>query len=85
MAAKLKMLKLLQETPGFAEVTNRRPKPQSAAQAMTQMRPPVIQAVLPRRRLKVTADGEEHSDLPHPVKINHVSQDVDPGAVLPAS
>jgi len=84
MAAKLKMLKLLQETPGFAEVTNRRPKPQSAAQVMTQMRPPVIHAVLHRRRLDVTADDEEHSALPHPVKINHVSQDVDPGAVLPA-
>ncbi len=85
MAAKLKMLKLLQEIPGFAEVTNRRPKPQSAAQAMTQMRPPIIQAVLPRRRLNVTGDSEEHSELPHPVKINHVSQDLDSEAMLPAS
>jgi len=85
MAAKIKMLKLLQETPGFAEVTNRRPKPQSAAQVMTQMRPTVIQAVLPRRKLSVASDNDDLSELPRPVKINHVSQDAEPAAVLPPS
>ena len=85
MAAKIKMLKLLQETPGFAELTNRRPKPQSAAQVMTQMRPTAIQAVLPRRKLSVASDDDDLSELPRPVKINHVRQDREPASVLPAS
>lgn len=85
MAAKIKMLKLLQESPGFAEVTNRRPRPQSAAQVMTQSRPTLIQAVLPRRKLNVASDNDDLSDLPHPVKINHVRPDDERAAVLPPS
>ena len=54
MAAKIRMLKLLQEIRGFAEIANRRPPPRSPALLLAQMRPHVIQAVLPRRRLSVT-------------------------------
>ncbi len=78
------MLKLLQEAPGFAEITNRRPKPRSPEQLLTQMRPPVIQAVLPRRKLSVTTDKGGRADMPHPVKISVLTQDTTPAAAPPA-
>jgi len=85
MAAKIKMLKLLQEIRGFADVTNRRPQPRSPGLVATQMRSHVIQATLPRRKLSVSTDKRDHPDISRPVKINHVSQDTDAGANLSAS
>jgi hypothetical protein len=84
MAAKIKMLKLLQEIRGFADVTNRRPQPRSPGLLVTQMRSHVIQATLPRRRLSVSADQQDHPDISHPVKINHLGRDPDAGANLTA-
>lgn len=83
MAAKLKMLKLLQEIRGFAEIINRCPPPRSPELLFTQMRSHVIQAVLPRRRLDIATDAQEHPDIPHPVKINHVKQSPSAAATPP--
>ena len=77
------MLKLLQEIRGFADVTNRRPRARSAGPALTQMRPPVIQAVLPRRKLSVAMGKEESAYLPHPVRITHLKPEPLPGATVP--
>jgi len=77
------MLKLLQEIRGFADVTNRRPKARSAGPVLTQMRPPVIQAVLPRRKLSVAMGKEESTNLPHPVRINHLKPTAAPAATGP--
>jgi len=85
MAAKVRMLKLLHEIRGFAEIVNRRPPPRSPAVLLAQMRPTVIQAVLPRRSLIVTMVEADSFNIPHPVKINHVKQTPAPAATLPAS
>ena len=85
MAAKIRMLKLLHEIRGYAAISNRRPKPRSHGLVLSQMRPPVIQAVLPRRKLNITMDKGGRPDLPHPVKINHLKQDTALAPTLPAS
>ena len=85
MAAKIRMLKLLQEIRGFAEIVNRCPPPRSTGLLLAQMRPHVIQAVMPRRSLRVTLTERDRADIPHPVKINHVKQTPPPPATLPAS
>jgi hypothetical protein len=83
MAAKIKMLKLLQEMRGFANVTNRRPPPRPPGLLLAQMRSQVVQASLVRRRLSIAMDKQDHPALPHPVKINHIRQDPDPAATPP--
>jgi hypothetical protein len=85
MAARIKMFKLLQEMHGFAAISNRRPKPRSPGLVLAQMRPTVIQAVLPRRKLSVATDKSGRSNLPHPVKINHLTPNPGPSATLPAA
>jgi hypothetical protein len=85
MAAKIRMLKLLQEIRGFAEIVNRCPPPRSTGLLLAQMRPHVIQAAMPRRSLRVTMIGRDSAEIPHPVKINHVKQTPPPAATLPAS
>lgn len=84
MAAKIRMLKLLQEIRGFAEITKRRPTPRMPGLILMQMRSQVIQASLPKRKLSVQTDAQSHPDIPHPVKINHVRRGPAPGAMLPA-
>jgi len=84
MAAKIRMLKLLQEIRGFADIANRRPPPRSPGLVLMQIRSHVIQATLPRRRLSVKMDVKDPPDIPHPVKINHVKRNPAPGATLPA-
>jgi hypothetical protein len=84
MAAKIRMLKLLQEIRGFADMANRRPPPRSPGLVLMQIRSHVIQATLPRRKLSVQMDVQDGPDISHPVKINHVKQNPAPGATLPA-
>jgi hypothetical protein len=83
MAAKIRMLKLLQEIRGFADIANRRPPPRSPGLVLTQIRSHVIQATLPRRKLSVKMDVQNRLDIPHPVKINYVKQDPAQVATLP--
>ena len=85
MAAKVRMLKLLQEIRGFAEIVNRCPPPRSPGVLVAQMRPHVIQAAIPRRSLRVTMVERDSADSPRPVKINYVKQTPPPVATLPAS
>jgi hypothetical protein len=84
MAAKIKMLKLLQEIRGFADLTNRRPQPRAPGLVLTQMRSHVIQATLPRRRLSVSTDKRDCPDISRPVKINHLKPGSDTTASVPA-
>jgi len=83
MAAKVKMLKLLQEIRGFAEISNRRPPPRSPALVLSQIRAQATPEVR-RRRLSVTFDKPPQLDMPHHVKINHVKPSPQQGPVLQA-
>ena len=85
MAAKVRMLKLLHEIRGFAEIVNRCPTPRSPAVLVAQMRPTVLQPILPRRSLSVTTVEPDSSAIPHPVRIIHVKQTPAPVAPSPAS
>jgi hypothetical protein len=85
MAAKLRMLKLLQEIRGFAAIANRQPPPRSPALLLAQMRPHVIQPALPRRRLSVAMGEQDRLAIPHPVRINHVKLGPGVASTLPVS
>ena len=84
MAAKVKMLKLLQEIRGFAEITNRRPPPRNPGLVLAQIRAAGMHEGLRRRKLSVTFDQPPQPDLPHRVKINHVKPSAQPQATLRA-
>jgi hypothetical protein len=83
MAAKIQMLKLLQEIRGFAELSNRRPPPRSPGLLLTQIRAHMPQNASPKRRLSIRIDPQDRTDVPYRVKINHVKQDPDPAALRP--
>ena len=77
MAAKVKMLKLLQEIRGFAAIANRRPPPRSPGLLLMQIRALGIHDSLRRRKLNITIDRQSSLDIPHPVRIHHVKQSSD--------
>ncbi len=72
MAAKMKMMKLVQEIRGLAELTNRRPSTRTPGLFLVQMRSHLSQTTLQSRKRNIAIDGPTISDIPHPVKITHV-------------
>jgi len=78
MATKVKLMKLLQEMRGLAELNRRHPAPRPSALYLLQLRSHMAETSQSRRRLLVRIDLKDAIDLPHPVKINHVrSRDTD--------
>ncbi len=84
MAAKVKMLKLLQEIRGFAQVTNRRPPPRSPAMLLAQFRSQAAPEARHRRKHNITVNTPNRTEIPSQVKIHHLNQNPDPPATLPA-
>lgn len=74
MATKVKMMKFLQEIRGLAEFGRRYPTPKPSPFFLLQLRSHVAETSHSKRRLVITVDLKDHPDIPHPVKINHVSQ-----------
>lgn len=72
MAAKLKMMKFLQEARALAEVTNRRPLPRSPMLYLIQLRSQPHPLTLPKRRLVITPNPNAEHELPQPVKIHFI-------------
>ena len=72
MATKMKLLKMLQEAKGLAQITNRKPAPRPPLLYLMQLRSHSHQAVTPRRRLTIETEG---LCAPLPIKINHVKTD----------
>jgi len=72
MAAKIKLMKLLQEIRGLAEITARRPQPRAPGLFLIQLRSHLMQTTHLRKRIAV--DSQEEVDIPAPVKITHLSQ-----------
>jgi hypothetical protein len=71
MAEKVKMLKLLQEMRGMAEITQRRPSPRQPGLFLIQMRSRVANTQASRRKV-ISVKVQGRFDLPHPVKITHL-------------
>ena len=84
MAAKIQMLKLLQEIRGFAVLSNRRPQLRSPGLFVMQMRSHMSQGAFPTRKLSIRIDTQDQTDLPDRVKIVHVKQGPGPAPMRPA-
>ncbi len=72
MATKMKLIKMLQEVKGLAQITNRKPAPRPPFLYLVQLRAQAAQAETPRRRLTVAAEAVHP---PLPIKINHIKTD----------
>lgn len=84
MADKMKMLTLLDEIRGFAQITNRRPPARFPGLFLAQMRSQAAHETVRRRRLSITIDQPNQADTPHQVKINHVKQTPERATLGPA-
>jgi len=80
MATKMKLLKMLQEVRGLAQITNRRPAPRPPLLYLMQLRSQTVAPNQPRRRLAIEK-AKDSGHLPLPIKINHIRPD-DPGAPM---
>ena len=70
MAAKLKLMKYLQEARALADITNRRPMPRSPMLYLIQLRSQTHELSPPKRQLVISVDLNGDSETPQPVKIN---------------
>ena len=84
MASKIRIMKLLQEIRGFAEIAKRCPTPRLPGLVLMQMHSHVVHATLPKRRLSVQMDVKDQLDISHPVRINHVKRAPATGETLSA-
>ena len=75
MAMKIKLMRLLEEVRGHAQITNRRPVPRQPMLYLMQLRERTVQAQSPKRRFAVTTDFNESDKIALPIKINHVNAD----------
>jgi len=75
MATKIKLMRLLQEVRGHAQITNRRPAPRQTTLYLMQLRGRAAAPHSPKRRLAVTTDSNESANSPLPIKIHHVQAD----------
>jgi hypothetical protein len=73
MAAKMKMMKLLQEIRGFAEVSNRRPHPRPLGLFLVEMRSHMTKVSTPNRKRNIVIEEQAFAEIPHPVKITHIT------------
>jgi len=72
MATKMKMMKLLQEMQGLAQMSQRRPQAKSPGLFLLQLRSHVRQTSAARRRWVVPIQMHEMPDIPNPVKITFI-------------
>lgn len=72
MATKMKLIKMLQENKGLAQITNRRPAPRPPLLYLMQLRTQATQTNTPRKRLSVETVT---MNAPMQIKINHIKSD----------
>ncbi len=75
MAAKMRIMKLLQELRGLADVTHRRPAPRQPGLFLIQLRSHVHGIRQPVARKVIRVDMQDNLALPDPVKITHLQLD----------
>jgi hypothetical protein len=73
MATTMKLIKVLQEIKGIAQITNRRPAPRPPLLYLMALRSKGAPAMNPRRKLAVEAAVLQ---APSPIKINHIKSDI---------
>jgi hypothetical protein len=72
MAAKINMLKLLQEMHGFAGMAQRHAQPKPAGLVLMQLRSHLTHTRLPRTRRSLVIDMKDLAEIPHPVRITYL-------------
>jgi hypothetical protein len=76
MATKVRLMKLLQEVRGMAEITNRRFVPKPPMLYLMELRArSVAAAASTSRRLVIRVDARDIAEIPDPVKITFACQD----------
>ena len=85
MAAKIRLMKLLQEIRGFAQITNRRPTSRQPGLFLMQLRSQSSQGSPLRRKLVIPVDLQDLPDIPHPVKITYVNAASETEDLVPTS
>jgi len=83
MAAKVQIMKLLQEMRGFADITQRRPAPRQPGLILIQLRSQFGPGSHPRRKMTIAVDMQDPPDIPHPVKITHIQTGAEQSVTLP--
>jgi hypothetical protein len=73
MAKKMNEVKLVLETWGQAEVTDRLPAKVSPALYLMQLRLPKLKISPQKKKVPVIVDAETRAQIEHPVKIRHVA------------
>jgi len=72
MATKIKIMKMLQEIRGLAQITSRRPPAKLPGLLLIQMRSNGPRSSLQRKKMIIPVDVKEPLDIPHAVKITHL-------------
>jgi hypothetical protein len=72
MATKIKLMKMVQQFQGYAQITNRRPAPRPPVLYIMQLREQSAQATVPKRRLAVQIEAKDVANTPLAIKINHI-------------
>jgi hypothetical protein len=75
MAAKIKIMKLLQEIRGFADISNRLPQPRPLGLFLLQLRSHLVQTTAVRRKRTIVIQMQGQTEIPYPVKITHMPPD----------
>jgi hypothetical protein len=72
MAKKVNALKLVLETRGQGEVTDRLPPKVSPVLYLMQLRLPKLKISPLKKKVPIAVDAETRAQIEHPVKIRHV-------------
>lgn len=80
MAAKINVMKLLQEMRGFAEFTSRRPQPRLRGFPLLLWRSHLSRSNACLRKRAIRIEMLSPVDIPHPVKIIHRKSGTTPAA-----
>ena len=72
MATKVKLMRMLQELRGLAEITARRPQQRPPGLFLIQLRSHLLHTTHPLRK-RILVDVQDQPDIPDPVKITHLN------------
>ena len=72
MATKVKLMRMLQELRGLAEITARRPQQRPPGLFLIQLRSHLLHTTHPLRK-RIFVDVQDQPDIPDPVKITHLN------------
>ena len=72
MATKATLLKLLEESRGYEQITNRRPTPRPIVLYLMQLRAQHSHSHAPRQQLIIATEWPANGNEPLPIKIKHI-------------